>query len=493
MKTFRKSLNNILLGLCIACTSAYSFGADKALIIGIQEYKNPKNNLTGIQIDVDSFKQSVLRLGVSAKNIAVLMNEEATEANINHMFATFLQDVGPNDKVYVYFSGHGSQISDVDGDEEDNLDEFLVTYEFDHRGNQPGALTDDEFHKLLTSVPSNQVFAFIDACHSGTISRNVALTNMSLGESQAMPKFLQYPGMPKASGKSNSRSLSMDESSSEARGSRAQSRKRSMNKGKVNFVTLSATQDDEVALATPKGSFFTMGLNVGVAYAQAENKPVTPALLYGAAQVVIEKYVPENKRYSPSLMGNSELFKTELKTTATGSNGSVWSSFEALVPQRPTLVINTPKLSYKVDEAIPMSMAIPGAGYLYLLTVDQHDNATLLFPNTYNQSNKVKAGTQFTVNSQTLGFDLLGAKPYGKAIVVALISPEPLNLRERSSSGRDANGLIKDLLVPLNEDAARAVKIGQAKPLPSQNSASQVTNNNTNAYYAGKVVINVVQ
>ncbi|MFW8590880.1 caspase family protein [Glaciecola sp. 2405UD65-10] len=460
--------------------SVSSIAADKALIIGIEEYKNPRLNLKGIGLDVGYVQQALARLGVEQKNVITLFNENATEANITRMFNTFLRDgVGPNDKVYVYFSGHGSQMTDTSGDESDRLDEFLVTYEFDHRGNKPGALTDDEFNKLLTSIPSNNVFAFVDACHSGTISRSFVNNNLSMGENIAYPKFATYPGMPQVSdsakSRSSRRSVSMDDS-----------QEKTGTSNRLNYIVISAAQDDESALASPKGSYFTLGFTYGIEKMLNEQKPVTPEVLYTISKAVIDKFTNQENHYTPNIMGNKALLKETLKTQAPGKRGKVWQEMAALVPANPGLTIQTPKLNYKVDEAVPLSVNVPANGYLYLFTVDQYDNSSILFPNEFNANNKVSAGQNFDVNYASVGFDLLGAEPLGEAIVVAVVSSRPLNTKNKSPFNHDEQGNRLSPFEPVSPGMARAIKIGKANITENQASSNY-------SYYAGKVVFNVLK
>lgn len=470
-----------MLVIFVSLFSVSSLAVDKALIIGVEEYKNPRLNLKGIGLDVGYVQQALARLGVEQKNVITLFNENATEANIKRMFNTFLRDdVGPNDKVYIYFSGHGSQMTDTSGDESDRLDEFLVTYEFDHRGNKPGALTDDEFNELLTSIPSNNVFAFVDACHSGTISRSFVNNNLSMGESIAYPKFATYPGMPQRSdstrSRSTRRSASMDDSLEKNGASK-----------RLNYIVISAAQDDESALASSKGSYFTLGLTYGIDRMLNEQKPVTPAVLYATAKAVIDKFTNQENHYTPNIMGNKALLKETLKTQAPGKRGKVWQEIAALVPANPSLSIQTPKLNYKVDEAVPLSVKVPANGYLYLFTVDQYDNSSVLFPNEFNKNNKVSAGQNFDVNYASVGFDLLGAEPLGEAIVVAVVASRALNINNKSPFNHDEKGNRLSPFEPVNPGLARAIKVGKA----SSSSAPTNQASNDYSYYAGKVVFNV--
>ena len=56
-----------------------------------------------------------------------------------------LRDAQPNDSLFLHYSGHGGQTWDLDGDEEDGMDEFICPV--DHRS--AGNIMDDELKALL--------------------------------------------------------------------------------------------------------------------------------------------------------------------------------------------------------------------------------------------------------------------------------------------------------------------------------------------------------
>lgn len=61
----------------------------------------------------------------------VFVNERATRANLERAITQWLPSVSkPGDTVFIFFSGHGSQIPDDNGDETDKLDELLLPHDF---------------------------------------------------------------------------------------------------------------------------------------------------------------------------------------------------------------------------------------------------------------------------------------------------------------------------------------------------------------------------
>lgn len=69
------------------------------------------------------------------KETKVYTNEQSTRKQLQETITNWLPSVTkPGDTVFIYFSGHGSQVPDDNGDEADGQDEVLITYDFMHAG-----------------------------------------------------------------------------------------------------------------------------------------------------------------------------------------------------------------------------------------------------------------------------------------------------------------------------------------------------------------------
>merc|ERR1712063_24596 len=91
----------------------------------------------------------------------------ATRKEILDGCAWLVSGVSSGDKLFFHYSGHGTQVADTDGDEEDGMDEALCPADF--RVN--GVIVDDLLHEVLVrKVPAGvQLTAIMDCCHSGTV------------------------------------------------------------------------------------------------------------------------------------------------------------------------------------------------------------------------------------------------------------------------------------------------------------------------------------
>jgi len=72
----------------------------------------------------------------------------------------------PGDAVFIHFSGHGGQIVDTSGDEDDGFDEILIPGDYKTSGQ---IVDDDIYDEFVTKMSAGvRVTAMIDCCHSGT-------------------------------------------------------------------------------------------------------------------------------------------------------------------------------------------------------------------------------------------------------------------------------------------------------------------------------------
>lgn len=167
----------------------------KALLVGINKY-DPKLNadLNGCVNDVENIRDILVSIyKFNPDNIRVLTDYRATKAAILERLTWLIDGCIPGDEMIFQFSGHGSQIRDRDGDElEDGLDEILVPTNMDW--NDP--LKDDDLAATFKKVPVGAYLTMIaDACHSGSISREILPPGCGCEEAKKYnkPRYLEPP------------------------------------------------------------------------------------------------------------------------------------------------------------------------------------------------------------------------------------------------------------------------------------------------------------
>jgi hypothetical protein len=259
----------------------------RALLVGVGDYNLPGAELPGIDTDIRLMTEASRWMGFSDDQVLVLESEQATQSRVEWALQRWLVDgVDADDPVLIYFSGHGVRVWDESGDEADDLhDEALLLFdahpvELKGRPSLDGLLLDDRFGDYLKQIPSRQVLVLVDACHSGSVNKDLG---DALGRKT---KFYAYPGMPSGTG-------SLRISNGEDKG--------------ANYLVISAAGDDEQALPSEQGSYFTLGIYQRLKHARAGQQSIDARELMQAAQAYISDQVVPAYRYHPHLSGNPAL------------------------------------------------------------------------------------------------------------------------------------------------------------------------------------------
>lgn len=156
-----------------------------ALLIGVGSYPEDSgwSSIHGDN-DVVIIKDLLLEQGFEEKNITILTNSAATKQGIFSALEELKRLSNSGDVIYIHFSGHGQQVTDLDGDEQDHFDEAWVPYDAQKRyraGIYEGQnhILDDEINAYLHGLRSKvgvrgKIVLVSDACHSGSGSRGLS-------------------------------------------------------------------------------------------------------------------------------------------------------------------------------------------------------------------------------------------------------------------------------------------------------------------------------
>jgi hypothetical protein len=95
----------------------------------------------------------------------VLLTKKATRANALAAIRAAAKTLKSGDFFFLSYSGHGGQVPDVTGEEDDKQDETWCLYD--------GQLIDDELYFELSGFAAGvRVLVLSDSCHSGTVVRD---------------------------------------------------------------------------------------------------------------------------------------------------------------------------------------------------------------------------------------------------------------------------------------------------------------------------------
>lgn len=175
-------LRNFLLILFLLSQTIALAQTRRALVVGIGEYQDSRWHRISGDRDVEIVRRYLESNGFKEADIRELTNSDATFRNIREEFLMLGKSVKPGDVVYVHFSAHGQQVTDLDGDEPDGYDEAIVPYDaFKEytKGVYEGErhITDDTLFRWLSVLKdrvgeTGKVVVVSDACHSGDGSRD---------------------------------------------------------------------------------------------------------------------------------------------------------------------------------------------------------------------------------------------------------------------------------------------------------------------------------
>jgi hypothetical protein len=188
-----------ILAVFLCCLSAgFSIAQTRhALIVAIGNYPDPKNNgwpVISSENDIPLIKNALVNnQHFSENNVWVLKDSMATKKGIVDVLDKLIATVNKGDIVVIHFSCHGEQIEDDNNDEIDGLDETIVPYGAVFSRNpekfaqlSSGYLRDDLFGDKVTQLrnklgKTGDLLVIIDACHSGTGTRNVVTAKIRGG------------------------------------------------------------------------------------------------------------------------------------------------------------------------------------------------------------------------------------------------------------------------------------------------------------------------
>ncbi|GMU11498.1 caspase family protein [Corallococcus caeni] len=116
--------------------------------------------------------------------IRPFLTKDATRAKVLAELGEAATVLHAGDLLLLTYSGHGGQLPDVNGDEDDGLDETWCLYD--------GQLVDDEIYQAMGKLKAGvRVFLLSDSCHSGTVSRMAYAALRSSGSLQLLADSVQ--------------------------------------------------------------------------------------------------------------------------------------------------------------------------------------------------------------------------------------------------------------------------------------------------------------
>ena len=153
-------------GIIVKANTRDSIGRTYALVVGISSYPN-LNRLLYADDDAYLFADYLVNQKICEKrNVRILIDSVATKANFFKELRKMLDSTASNDRIFIYFAGHG----DVENDIESG---FLLTYNCEPN-NYPAtdAIDISMLEKFVAAFTkkNTKVVLITDACRSGNLA-----------------------------------------------------------------------------------------------------------------------------------------------------------------------------------------------------------------------------------------------------------------------------------------------------------------------------------
>ena len=152
---------------CFATSPAIVAASERhhALIVGVGQYSQASgaSTLKGIPKDMNTSRNMALAMGVPDRQIVELRDKKATKANILEALDNLNKNVGPGEKVFIYFSGHGTSYSTKNG-----CEQGFIPYT-QGRYTQDDLLSENELASYTSKISqkADKAIVMVDACFSG--------------------------------------------------------------------------------------------------------------------------------------------------------------------------------------------------------------------------------------------------------------------------------------------------------------------------------------
>lgn len=134
----------------------------------------------------------------------------------------------------------------------------------------------------------------------------------------------------------------------------------------------------------------------------------------------------------------------------------VWRDVEATVGLANRLELKANAAVLTEGQALTLTVELPRDGWLNIVSIDAGGKATVLFPNQFQADNRVSAGP-FHLPTAQMNFSFKAQQPFGRSLLAAFLSTEPLNLYTGGDVHRDVNGRLLEQFAQLSRAGTQAL------------------------------------
>jgi len=413
----------VLALLSLPCT-AQPRATRHALVIGIGDYgAGGVPRLPGVGHDVESARSMARAMAVPDGQMTVLRDGEATAARIRAALAELTQRVAPGDRVFIYYSGHGTRAHDPTT-RRDGCTEGLLAADAQ-------VITNVEMAGLMKelSAKADKLLVFYDACFSGGVAGASVRTRHSGALVDTLTPKFSPAGAPEACATpSNFHPRSLALVLQQGGGAME------------NVVHVAASRPDELSFdSAAQGGLATVAWRDCLLHEAADldgSGAITADEVTRCAQAKLSAALAHQPAISGqhiTLAGNPS-FVPVWGAGAAPSGGAASSPAELLAEvhrQRHggrfvDLKLASDRLRIERDP-LDLSVTSLHAGHVYLaLAGSDGQSLYLLFPNDLDGDNRIKAGETLRLPRQR--WRITAGGPPGRDTLLVMVTDSPREL-----------------------------------------------------------------
>jgi hypothetical protein len=407
-----------------------------ALIIGIGEYTDSEiPSLKGMKHDMASARRMAAAMAVPEANIRMLRDGDATAERIREEIAALNRRVADGDRVFVYYSGHGTRWHDETAGTTGGCTEGLMAAD-------GKVLTNAELGTRLAPISqrADKMLVFYDACFSGGVAGAPFRTRSLVVEGeQVTPKFTRVGAPAQCSQPSNFRTRSL---------ALVMQQERALPE---NVVHVAASRPDEVSFdSSAIGGFATASWR-DCLLGEAKD-------LDGSGAITVDEVTRcAQAKVTAGLAGQPGILGQQMTVAGNSSFVPAWMSAgfapvavpaaAAPVPPRAAtpadvlhelhgqrdgtrrVVATARKPWLKIGhDALELDITAARDGHLYVaLAGSDGKSLYLLYPNELSGDNRVKAGQRVSLPGK--GWEVVAGGPEGPETLLVLVTDAPRDLR----------------------------------------------------------------
>ena len=153
----------IIISFSFSIESKDIYDKSWALIIGIDKYESV-SKLNYAVNDAESMQDILLNtFEFPSDNITLLTNEQATKQNILKSLSNITMNANENDRVVIFFAGHGETMDLPEGGEMG----YLLPVDGDSENLYLSSIDMDELEKISLISKAKHILYLVDACYGG--------------------------------------------------------------------------------------------------------------------------------------------------------------------------------------------------------------------------------------------------------------------------------------------------------------------------------------